>query len=121
MFSKIDLRSRYHQVQVRDNDIQKIAFRIRYCNTPNFSGVLYLRILGIYFFFFFTPRPSIYDIQFLKILISPSQPIKPKNQIAKTSDFIKNVEVKSNLIWYITIRIYLSRKKSFKTSTKYIT
>jgi hypothetical protein len=29
-YSKIDLRSRYHQLRVRDEDISKITFRMRY-------------------------------------------------------------------------------------------
>ena len=32
MFSKIDLRSRYHQVHIKEEDIYKTAFQTRYGN-----------------------------------------------------------------------------------------
>jgi len=32
IFSKIDLRSRYHQVKIKDEDIHKTTFKMRYGN-----------------------------------------------------------------------------------------
>lgn len=32
MLSKIDLRSRYHQLKIKESDVSKTAFRIRYGN-----------------------------------------------------------------------------------------